>query len=300
MGKHALDAKRIDAFALDPEILHVETEPGKLGYDVRSKLALDVAFVQNIMLLGVLQPVVAVKDGERPVVIYGRRRVMHAREANNRLIAEGRPPITVLTLVTRGTEDALIAKAISENNFRRDDDAVTAAENAQQLLALTNDHAVVGTVCGLSVPALKQRLKLLDLDATVQKAIRDGLISASAAITLVDLPREEQKEALAKLLALGPSQAKAKAVREGRKAHEGKMASVSKLRLRRLYKIASAEKLLDHPIAILIGWICGEDEISEDDVRHACKGFTGLFKAEEAKLAEPKKEMKPRAKEATA
>jgi ParB family chromosome partitioning protein len=86
----AIAGRRLNAFAVDPDnliIIGLDTDDGPEHplYDERVKLPLDESTVLNIMAIGVKEPVLVRKTDGNPEVVDGRRRTMHAREANRRL-----------------------------------------------------------------------------------------------------------------------------------------------------------------------------------------------------------------------
>ena len=94
MGKDSaiVQSKRSVYYAY-PDDLFVETDPTKPLFDNRALLALREEMVESIMAHGVLQDVICEKRGTAgPIVVDGRQRVLHAREANKRLRRAGNDP----------------------------------------------------------------------------------------------------------------------------------------------------------------------------------------------------------------
>jgi ParB family chromosome partitioning protein len=159
--------------------------------------------VLNIMVHGVLEPVLVRKDGDSAEVVAGRRRVLHAREANKRLAKEGSEPIRVPCMVKKGDDGVLMGVAISENEIRRDDSLSAKAEKLRRYIATGKTEQEAAVAFGVSLQTVKNWGRMGDLDAKVIKAVESGKIPASAAWNLSDLTREEQREKLEEVLAAG-------------------------------------------------------------------------------------------------
>jgi len=205
MGKQALEGTRLNAFGMDPNELVVigfDTEDGPEHplYDERVKLPLDESMVLNIAVHGVLEPVLVRKNGSAVEVVAGRRRVLHAREANKRLKKEGSEEIRVPAMVRKGDDGELMGVAIAENEIRRDDTPSVKAAKLQRYIRTGRSEQEAAIAFGVSLQTIKNWGRMADLDSKVLKAIDAGKIPASAAWNLSDLSREEQRAELDKLL----------------------------------------------------------------------------------------------------
>ena len=214
MSKQALDGTRLNAFAVDPKdlvIVGLDTDDGPEHplYDDRVKLPLDESMVLSIMVRGVLETVLVRKDGDAVQVIAGRQRVRCAREANARLKKEGGAQIRVPVMVRKGAEADHMGVAITENEIRRDDTPSIRALKLQRYLALGRSEAEAAVAFGVSLQTIKNWGRMSDLDPKVLKAVDSGKIPASAAWNLSELPRDEQKTELEKLLSNGHATVKA-------------------------------------------------------------------------------------------
>jgi len=219
-------AKREDLLLFDPEALEVVCDPTHPLYDKRVEEPLEEALVRNIMRYGVKQSISVRLNGKRPdgtplvEVVAGRRRVLHAREANRRLVAEGKIPIRVPARPERGDDADVFGVMISENEQRKGDGPVARAEKLNRYLQMgrTKDEAEI--TFGLSRAAIDYHLKLLDCAAPVKAAVAEGRVPVAVATKLSTLPREQQGAALKELIAAGATKgtrarAAAKAVTEG-------------------------------------------------------------------------------------
>jgi ParB family chromosome partitioning protein len=169
-------------------------------YDNRIHIPIDESLVRNILVYGVLEPVLVRLEGGRPVCVDGRQRTRCAREAKKRQEAAGE--FTVKVPVRRMTgDDGRMAGIMIAAQLRQDDDILTRAQKAAKLLSTRGDLDEVAIAFGRTREAVQGWFKLLEADPVIHKAIRDRKLSASAAVEMSRLPREEQAEALEALLA---------------------------------------------------------------------------------------------------
>ena len=144
-GTQLLPGERGTYFKMDPDdltIVGLDT-PHKAGehhlWDERINLPLDENMVLNIMALGVQESVrVEVEktkgNGKCAYVVDGRRRVMHAREANRRLKKQGEPPVRVPVIAERNTEEKdLSMLTVALNEIRLDDPMMVKAAKASRM-----------------------------------------------------------------------------------------------------------------------------------------------------------------------
>jgi ParB family chromosome partitioning protein len=289
MGKSALDAKRLNAFLMDPDELTVvglDTDDGPEHplYDERVHLPLDQGLVDNITSLGVLETVLVRKNGDRVEVVDGRRRVLHAREANKQNKFKGDDRISVPLTIRRETEQSgFLGVIISANRHRHDDNPLLSAKKAGRLINMGKTEDDAARYFGVSRVAIGQWLKLLDLAPKVQRAIEQGKIAASAAATLVDMTHAEQEAKLEELIAAGATSVQEakrqqQARRGGKKNGEsrGKRPSVKLLR-----QIGETEAFvgdLSSDARALLMWILGGGETQAKRV----KGLWKLLNPDDA------------------
>lgn len=210
MGKKALDAARISGYAMDPNdltVIGIDTEH-KRGehplWDERSFYALDEGMVLNIMRLGVKETVIVTKDGDNVLVVDGRRRTLHAREANRRLREAGETQVTVPVMLERGSDAHLEEIAISLNTHRLQDSYMVNVDKAVRMLSRNNDEAVAALSFGVDVQTIVNWQKLAGVSKKVRAAIDQGIVAPTAAVKLADLSKDEQDAELEKLIAAGP------------------------------------------------------------------------------------------------
>jgi ParB family chromosome partitioning protein len=252
MGSQSFKAKRGNLWNFDPEqvvVIGKDTEDGLEHelYDKRIDLPLDESMVLNIMAFGVKQSI-TVRRGStgNPEVVDGRRRVLHAREANKRLSKAGEPTLTVPAVLERGSADYFEGIAISLNEIRLDDDIMTKAEKAVRILQRNgNDIEKTAMIFGVSGTTIKNWIKLVELAPKVKKAVVNGEISASAASQLHGLEKEQQVAELNKLSETAKQSGKKKATTKSAKKATGKTTAPGKRVLMRLIEDEDLSKAID-------------------------------------------------------
>ena len=142
---------------------------------------------------GIIQPLVLRKLGKKYEIIAGERRYKAASLAG----------LTVVPAVISNIDDNKSAEiALVENIQRRDLTPIEEARSYKNLLDkgyLTQED--LAKKMGLSQPAVANKLRLLNLDDSVQQALLDGKISERHARALLSLnDKEEQKKWLDKII----------------------------------------------------------------------------------------------------
>ena len=140
---------------------------------------------QSIESVGVIQPIVLRKNGERYSIIVGERRFRASLLAGK----------TTIPAIIRDIDDDMRIKAALIENLQRED--LNPVEEARGIRALmdrcnlTQDEAA--QVVGKSRSAVTNTLRLLSLAPEVQEMLRTKQISAGHARALVTLSPERQK-----------------------------------------------------------------------------------------------------------
>lgn len=142
---------------------------------------------------GIIQPLVLRKLGNKYEIIAGERRYKAATMAG----------LTTVPAVISNIDDNKSAEvALVENIQRRDLTPIEEARSYKNLLDkgyLTQEE--LAKKMGLSQSAIANKLRLLNLDETVQQALLDGKISERHARSLLSIEnKEEQKEWLNKII----------------------------------------------------------------------------------------------------
>lgn len=148
------------------------------------------SLVDSIKAVGILQPVLIREVGpEEFELIAGERRFRAARRAG----------LATVPALIRGVDDATsLEQALVENVHRENLNALDEAGAYQQLIedfGLT--HEEVGQRVGRSRAAVTNALRLFQLPPTVQRMVRDGLLSAGHARALLGTPDRSLQERLA-------------------------------------------------------------------------------------------------------
>src|SRR5574344_2056161 len=142
---------------------------------------------------GIIQPLVLRKLGNKYEIIAGERRYKAATLAG----------LTKVPAVISNIDDNKSAEiALVENIQRRDLTPIEEARSYKNLLDkgyLTQEE--LAKKMGLSQPAIANKLRLLNLDESVQQALLDGKISERHARSLLVLPSlEDQKTWLNRII----------------------------------------------------------------------------------------------------
>ena len=176
----------------------------------RVHLKLDPEMTKSIALHGVRVPVVIRKfrGDENVYVVAGRRRVLHAREANK--LHAGDQPILV-PCVPDDNPDPSVSFTL-ENEFRVDNSVLAKARHAARMKArgATDDY-----ICGLYAitrQALSKWWLLLEAPPLVQQAVERKEITASVAAEIAKVEPSKQPEALQAAIDAGKGSAAKDAV----------------------------------------------------------------------------------------
>lgn len=206
MANLTANLQRKDMYRIDPDqlvIIGIDTKDGSEHplHDPRIFLPIDEAMTRNIAALGVIEPVVVKKDGDRFLVVDGRQRVRHARAANKELVKAGNEPITVPFIVYRADETSTIGAMVSLNEVRRQDEYQMRAERARRMVEVNGmEIGKVALFFGVHQQTIKAWLAWFDLAPEAQQAVVDGAMTASTASTLAKLPTDEQKKHVEKIV----------------------------------------------------------------------------------------------------
>ena len=147
---------------------------------------------QSIASVGVIQPIIVCKNGERYTIIAGERRYRAARMAGLEEIP---------AIVRDGEKQARLEAALIENLQRADLNPIEEAMGVKQLMEETGfTQEKAAERLGKSRPALANLLRLLTLPENVINMLRDGRLSAGHGRALVTVDKSKQ-EKLAQLCA---------------------------------------------------------------------------------------------------
>lgn len=209
MGKkQAVDGARLNAFGVDPEdlvLVGLDTKDGPEHplYDERVKLPVDENLAKDMLMNGFRGSIEIRKNGDKYEVVFGRQRVKAARKANKWAKEQGKQPIMVRVFVAKGSDADMFGIRIGENIHRKNMSVLEKADEINRYMSFGRNEKEAAVTFGMTPASIKNHLRLQDLDSSVRKAVEADKLSPSAAAELADMSREEQKEALAKLLASG-------------------------------------------------------------------------------------------------
>ena len=193
MAKTAIEAPRGTVFYFAPEQLTLVRDTSHPLYDPRVEDPPDERMVANIAMHGVLEPIIARKNGDLIEVVIGRGRTKAAIEANRRFAAEGKQPINVPVVLRRGADPDpdLFGIMVAENEVRRDDSMIVKGEKARKLLNFGYTVQQVAVTFGATRQAVESWLAADGLPADVKGAVEAGDISATAALQLAGGAKED-------------------------------------------------------------------------------------------------------------
>lgn len=204
-------------------IIGRDTDPkeaeGHVLYDERALWPETEPMVANIMYYGILEPIRVRNEGGKLLVVDGRQRVINAREAKKRQAAAGATEVKVPYIETEGDDKFVGGVMLSGNEQRTDDNMLTKALKCARWMSLQGASAEDAAIAfGKSTTAIKGWLTLAKADSRVHDALEKNKISASAALQIAKMPKDEQFEALQKLVKDSQtervSEAKARKLRE--------------------------------------------------------------------------------------
>lgn len=225
-------------------------------YDERALSQPSDAMVKNIMKVGVLQNITCVKQGDKNVVVAGRRRVRAAREANRILEERGEVPIRVQVRFTRGTDAELTGIMIAENEIREDDDPLAKAKKAEGLRRRNMSDEDIGAYFGKTPQTIATWIKVLDTVREVQEAVQSRKISVSAAATLSGMAGVEQRLALSEMIAKGKGTVSGARASRRNATGSGKLSAPGRKVIKRVIK--NGKGILSNDAIMVLRWVAGE------------------------------------------
>jgi ParB family chromosome partitioning protein len=204
-GQAVEGAKRGTFFWVEPEGLVLITDKAHPLYDERVERPLTDRFVASLDYYGNGKPILCRKVGEELFVVDGRRRKRGLCAANVLRRKRGDKPLLAKVLIVQADDRLAAALSTTLNEHGEDDDVMTKARKAQRYLGQFGSAQAVADECfQVDVQTVQEWLKLLDTAPAVQEAVAQTRVSPSAAVALAGLPKTEQAEKLATLLAEGP------------------------------------------------------------------------------------------------
>ncbi len=201
-GQQAVDAPRSSLFQVRPEDLFIITDKKHPRYDKRVELPLDEGLAASVHASGVIEPIIAWKDGDRIEVLDGRQRTRAAVESNKTRKKTGATLLRVPVVLRKIADDAVATSIRNQANIRVPDTILAKAESVKHDMEIHGkSESQAAAERGVGVATVKQWLRLLDCSAKVRAAVDEGRITLTHAVThLAKLRREDQDAALAELV----------------------------------------------------------------------------------------------------
>jgi ParB family chromosome partitioning protein len=266
--------KRTSAPTLDPESIGIPGYDDWLADHCQSegkdRLEEDESMIKNIIFQGIIQPVVISIEGDKSIVVAGRRRVFNCRAANRILDERGEPLRKVPYMIRRGDEKTLLGISAAENVIRRDLTTLQKAKKIEQMMNFGATEEEVAVTFGSSAFLVQWHLKLLELDKRVLELVETEEVSPSAALEVHGLPLNEQYEAILRVMAGGkPVASKVK------EEVTGRLSPPTKKRVKSLVEYCKNKE--DSPVSgeFLDGVLWAKGMLDTEDVRFA--GFKELL-----------------------
>ena len=183
------EEKQVDEVRLIPiRLIDPNREQPRKSFD-ESALA---ELAQSIRAVGVLQPIIVCRNGERYTIIAGERRWRAARMAGLTQV----PAVVIEADDRKAMELAMI-----ENLQREDLNPIEEAEGYKVLMEQYNmTQEETAKRVGKSRPAVANALRLLNLCEPVRAMVEDGRLSGGHARALLPLPAKQQETAAAAVL----------------------------------------------------------------------------------------------------
>ncbi|KVZ05925.1 ParB/RepB/Spo0J family partition protein [Burkholderia stagnalis] len=213
MAKNSIDAYgakgKTNTLYFDPEDLTLVEDPAHPLYDERVHMPINESMVLNIMFQGVLQAIEVSKNPETGdiEVVMGRQRVKNAREANHRLIEQGREPVLVPANVRKVARAQraldLSAATASENAIRQQETPMTTAAKMARQANMGRGDEDIAVIFGCNVATVRSTLALLECCEAVQKAVDSGEILVTHARALAKVSPTEQRAKVRELKEAG-------------------------------------------------------------------------------------------------
>jgi ParB family chromosome partitioning protein len=284
MATNLPNAKRKNLYEMLPTdlvIVGLDTDdaPGThpLIDDERNKTPIDESLVQSIQEYGVVEPVVVRKAGDRAEVIDGRRRVRHARIANERLASEGLELQMVRVVIQPRviTDEDAAGLMIMLNEQREQDSMVNRSAKLRYLVDKGVSDKKAAVFFRVTTTAIRNWKSLLSATDEVLEAVDKGQLSASAATELAQLDAQEQNAKLEGLVQEAKDSGKSKvtaadARRVRRQSTKSTAATAFKPPRKPVIKgvidhVAKAETSTSLPDGALdvLRWVLGEVDASD-------------------------------------
>ena len=141
---------------------------------------------ESIKEIGLLQPILVKKDGDKDKVIAGHRRYLAGKKL-------GYTPVPALISESNGS--STIKQMLAENISREDMSPIEEAAAIKDAID-TTDHtrASIAKALGKSLMYVRKRLELLDMAPKLQKAVHEGKLAIATALILDEITDQETQD----------------------------------------------------------------------------------------------------------
>lgn len=205
-SRQAVDAPKTNIFKMDPDDLFIITDKTNPRYDVRADMPLNDGLLNSVESEGVIEPVIACKNGAVIEVLDGRQRVRCARRLNEH--RRGADKILVPVLFKRAADDSRATFVQDSANIHVPDSILTRARKMHHRLeTLSRSEDEVARRFGVSIATVRLYQRLLDLIPEAQRAVDESRLSVKDGAALAKMTRDEQATELPKLAARREPQA---------------------------------------------------------------------------------------------
>jgi ParB-like chromosome segregation protein Spo0J len=166
------------------------------------------ALAYDIFKNGQNTPVLIRKnDEDKPVLVYGHRRVAAIKYVNKHLLGPNDPKILVQCVYQKLSDIEALTAAIGENRFRKDVSPVDDAHNIgvltkrfklspEKIAEIYFPEATTPEQKAEAVRWVKVRGGLTELAEEAKEAVRDGRLTVTAASEMAKLPKEKQRKVI--------------------------------------------------------------------------------------------------------
>ncbi len=249
-----------DIIRLWPEDIVVPSDPGHPLYQPgRVEEPLEDRIVDGICEVGVLQPVtVRKRDDGSPELVIGKKRVLHAREANKRLKKKGIEPKQIPCIYVKTNDQESVVRMVMENSHRKNLSPSQEAEDVRKLEVAGYDQDAIARMLGKSLDTIKNMVAVAELHDDVKAALDQEKVRLIDAVRkLGKLEKAEQPAALAKLIKENPTRKERKAAAaRGEKSGPRSISAGSKAK--KLVKFLDEDgAALNKQCQVLVNWLCG-------------------------------------------
>lgn len=285
-----------------PEAITIITDKKHPMYDSRVELPLKESFVESVYKYGILEPAKVRANGKNkngePILeaVDGRQRIRACIEANKRRKKEGLDPWLVPAIVVIGNDNELYGKiTLMLNEQRQGNTTMYRARQALKLHEQGFNKGEIAVFIAASTKTVDHLFKLLNCPPEVQEQVELGNLAIELALTMADMPREKQVEALAKMLE--EAKAAGKDIKSGLRGQKGKKALENASG--KETTTALGKRQIQRELEIAVFTVESNRSEGNDDpkaamYRDALKYVLGLTKRRPCKLVEPPETEKPK------